>query len=169
MVEDHREIGDQGVWTLSTAKPGNGVEHLRDGDMDTYWQSDGHLPHFLNIQFYKKMKIQDVALYMDFKRDESYTPSKVSVRIGNDFQDLDELRAVEVEEPTGWVLINLNDPATSRPYVRAFLLQIVVHTNHQNGRDSHIRQIKLYGPPSENSHKSKPLKSVEYTMFEGVR
>jgi hypothetical protein len=34
-----REVGDQDqVWSLSTAKPGNGVEQLRDGNLDTYWQ-----------------------------------------------------------------------------------------------------------------------------------
>jgi Anaphase-promoting complex, subunit 10 (APC10) len=28
--------------TISSAKPGNGVEHLRDGNTtDTFWQSDG--------------------------------------------------------------------------------------------------------------------------------
>jgi len=35
---DEREIGDQAVWSLSTAKPGNGVEQLRDDNSDTYWQ-----------------------------------------------------------------------------------------------------------------------------------
>ena len=35
---DEREIGDQAVWSLSTAKPGNGVEQLRDYNSDTYWQ-----------------------------------------------------------------------------------------------------------------------------------
>ena len=35
---DELEIGDQAVWSLSTAKPGNGVEQLRDDNTDTYWQ-----------------------------------------------------------------------------------------------------------------------------------
>lgn len=29
--EARREIGDEGVWSLSSAKPGNGVDQLRDG------------------------------------------------------------------------------------------------------------------------------------------
>lgn len=28
--ESRREIGDEAVWSLSTAKPGNGVDQLRD-------------------------------------------------------------------------------------------------------------------------------------------
>jgi anaphase-promoting complex subunit 10 len=33
-----REIGDEAVWSLSTAKPGNGVQQLRDGNLDSFWQ-----------------------------------------------------------------------------------------------------------------------------------
>ena len=36
-----REIGDLAIWTLSSAKPGNGVEQLRDKETKTFWQSDG--------------------------------------------------------------------------------------------------------------------------------
>ena len=73
---DKREIGTDAVWTLSTAKPGNGVEQLRydlfghsgfvlqshlinpmhrDNNTETYWQSDGPQPHLVNIQFHKKV------------------------------------------------------------------------------------------------------------------
>ena len=32
-----------------------GVELLRDGKEDTYWQSDGPQPHHINVQFQKKV------------------------------------------------------------------------------------------------------------------
>ncbi len=35
---DRREIGNEAVWTLSSAKPGNGVAQLRDNNNDTFWQ-----------------------------------------------------------------------------------------------------------------------------------
>ncbi len=35
---EEREIGQMAVWSLSTAKPGNGVEQLRDDNNETYWQ-----------------------------------------------------------------------------------------------------------------------------------
>lgn len=54
MSHEEREIGDLAVWSLSTAKPGNGVEQLRDDSTDTYWQSDGPQPHLINIQFHKQ-------------------------------------------------------------------------------------------------------------------
>lgn len=57
-----REIGHLAVWTVTSAKPGNGVELLRDGNKDTYWQSDGTQPHLVDIQFQKKMHIKVCAL-----------------------------------------------------------------------------------------------------------
>ena len=83
--------GQQAVWSLSTAKPGNGVDQLRDGNLDTYWQvcarhsppamavrrcreasalaqSDGPQPHLVNIQFHKKMKVAELQLYCESAR-----------------------------------------------------------------------------------------------------
>ncbi len=39
---------------------------------------------------------------MDFKTDESYTPSKISIRVGNSFYELQEVKLIEFEEPIGW-------------------------------------------------------------------
>ena len=56
--KDVREIGHLAVWSVTSAKPGNGVELLRDDNKDTYWQSDGTQPHLVDIQFQKKMHVQ---------------------------------------------------------------------------------------------------------------
>lgn len=32
------DIGSEGVWTLSSAKMGNGIEQLRDGNLSSFWQ-----------------------------------------------------------------------------------------------------------------------------------
>ncbi len=58
LVQDaaRREISNLAVWSVTSAKPGNGVELLRDGRDDTYWQSDGTQPHLVNIQFQRKMR-----------------------------------------------------------------------------------------------------------------
>lgn len=47
-------------YAVTSAKPGNGVELLRDGRDDTYWQSDGTQPHLINIQFQKKVHVSQV-------------------------------------------------------------------------------------------------------------
>ena len=35
-----REIGDEGIWSLSSCKIGNGIEQLREDNLSTFWQSD---------------------------------------------------------------------------------------------------------------------------------
>ena len=40
-MQYHKEVGRGAVWTLSTCKQGFGVDMLRDGNIKTYWQSDG--------------------------------------------------------------------------------------------------------------------------------
>lgn len=37
-LEGLKEIGNLASWTVSTAKPGNGVEQLRDEDTNLFWQ-----------------------------------------------------------------------------------------------------------------------------------
>ena len=171
---DQREMGGLAVWSVTSAKPGNGVELLRDNSTDTYWQSDGMQPHLVNVQFQKKVKLQEIAIYVNFKNDESYTPHKLSVRVGNSYHDLREVKVVELEEPDGWVVIPLQSGAAQ--YIRMFLLQIAVLSNHQNGRDTHIRQIKVFGPTQEafqvqdvGAHPALEFKDVEFTQFSTVR
>jgi len=55
---------------------GFGVDQLRDDCTDTYWQSDGQLPHLVNIQFRRKTTVHDIFIFTDYKLDESYTPSR---------------------------------------------------------------------------------------------
>lgn len=147
-----REIGHEAQWTLSSAKMGNGVQQLRDGDLDTFWQSDGQQPHVVNVQFHKVMKIQAIALYLDISRDDSYTPQKLSIRIGSGPADTHEVAVVDCKDPQGWVLVNLpvgapNSPmSSSEQFLRGRLVQILILASHQNGRDTHIRQVKIYGP-----------------------
>ncbi|XP_064543297.1 anaphase-promoting complex subunit 10 [Drosophila montana] len=139
-----REVGSQAVWSLSSCKPGFGVERLRDNIMDTYWQSDGQLPHLVNIQFHKRTNISQIYIYTDYKLDESYTPSRISIRSGTNFNDLQELQVIDLTEPNGWVQIPIKDGNVKS--LRTFMLQIAVISNHQNGRDTHMRQIRVHAP-----------------------
>ncbi|KAK7874494.1 hypothetical protein R5R35_001577 [Gryllus longicercus] len=139
-----REVGSQAIWSLSSCKPGFGVDQLRDDCMDTYWQSDGQLPHLVNIQFRRKTTVSDIYIFTDYKLDESYTPSRISIRAGTHFNDLQEVEVIDLNEPTGWVHIPIKD-IHEKP-IRTFMIQIAVISNHQNGRDTHMRQIKIHSP-----------------------
>ena len=170
-----REVGGEAVWSLSTAKPGNGVEQVRDNNVDTYWQSDGGQPHLINIQFHKKMSLCEVAFYLDYQLDESYTPKRFSVRAGSTFHDLVEVSTCDLNEPQGWVSIPLSathgakGDEGAKP-LRAFFLQICVASMHQNGRDTHIRQVKVFGPrQSIVTGDAANFSTVEFSQFSVLR
>ncbi|OQS04911.1 anaphase-promoting complex subunit 10 [Thraustotheca clavata] len=172
-----REVGDEAVWSLSTAKPGNGVYQLRDDNLDTYWQSDGVQPHLINIQFAKKMTVQEIAMYLDHKLDESYTPRKISIRAGSTFHDLVEIKTQTIVEPMGWITIQLMQPpshianAGSEKPLRTFFLQIAVMGMHQNGRDTHIRQVKVFAPRQSHLFGADipEPSSIEFSSFATIR
>ncbi|KJH46994.1 Anaphase-promoting complex, subunit 10 [Dictyocaulus viviparus] len=141
-----RDISFQAVWTVSSCKSeGNGVHELLHDSVEKYWQSDGPQPHTVTIEFPKKTDICFVMMYLDFKNDESYTPSKIIVYMGSSLVHLDDGVPVEFNEPTGWQVIDLRSRRTNRPS-RAMMIQLQVVHNHQNGRDTHIRHIRVLGP-----------------------
>jgi anaphase-promoting complex subunit 10 len=159
-----REIGREALcWQLSSAKPGNGVEQIRDQSTDTYWQSDGITqPHLIQVHFARRVAISHVCLYLDYNLDESYTPKTIAIQCGMTTQDLvpaiAEGSTIEVNEPIGWVIIPVTSPPdpldemggdddanVPRRIVRTHLLQIEICNMHQNGRDTHVRQGALSG------------------------
>jgi anaphase-promoting complex subunit 10 len=104
-----REIGREALcWQLSSAKPGNGVEQIRDQSTDTYWQSDGvSQPHSIQVHFGRRVALSHVCLYLDYNLDESYTPKHLSIQVGMTTQDLVPAiypvnTVVELNEPVGW-------------------------------------------------------------------
>ncbi len=68
---------------------------------------------------------------------------------------------MDFEEPSGWTVIqlgepislpdtqvqpdNANLPADCMTPLHAFFLQLAILANHQNGRDTHVRMVKVYG------------------------
>ncbi|KAI9783124.1 MAG: anaphase promoting complex subunit doc1 [Geoglossum umbratile] len=154
-----KEIGNLASWTVSTAKPGCGVEALRDEDVNLFWQSDGPQPHLLNIHFFKRVSIVAIRLYLDWENDESYTPTKMSLLAGTGYHDLVEFVELAFEQPRGWINIDLSgvggaaDGAASvrgrgagaaGAVLRAWLVQVRVSENHQNGKDTHVRGLQIF-------------------------
>lgn len=59
------------------------------------------------------------------------------------------MEQIELMEPSGWIVIPLR--TINNKLVRTFMVQIAVLCNHQNGRDTHLRQIKIRSPEDANS------------------
>jgi anaphase-promoting complex subunit 10 len=141
-----KEISEEAAWQLSSAKPSNGVSQLRDNNLSTFWQSDGPQPHQVSVLFHKKTKVECIAFFVDFKEDESYTPSELSIRIGSGFNATRQVVLFELKEPSGWVVVPLVSFEEAQAHCKTHILQFCVLNSHQNGRDTHIRQMKVFGP-----------------------
>lgn len=61
----------------------------------------------------RRTTVKMLCIYADYKSDESYTPSKISVRVGNNFHNLQEIRVrslgnIVIQILLGTILSSLN-------------------------------------------------------------
>ena len=83
----------------------------------------------------------------------------------------------ELNEPSGWVTIlpppdAEGAPDAIGPAMRStYFVQVAVLANHQNGRDTHIRQIKIFTPRRQmGEHMCLPdFNTVQFQQFACVR
>ncbi|KAF5676311.1 anaphase-promoting complex subunit 10 [Fusarium heterosporum] len=141
-----KEISNLARFTVSSHKPGNGVEQLKSDDLKHFWQSDGPQPHKLTMYFTKRVGIRDIRFYVDFNEDESYTPTKVAFKAGTSENNLIEFATMALENPSGWQQVPIagagGDPDGNT--LVAWVVQMQILENHQNGKDTHLRGIKIY-------------------------
>lgn len=110
-----REISTLASWTVSSSKPGCSIPQLRHPSTSLFWQSDGPQPHYLNIHFFKLVRIVGLRLYLDFEADESYTPTRIVLLAGSGMNDLVEWGEMKLENPRGWIWADfegVRDPET---------------------------------------------------------
>ncbi|KAG8999203.1 anaphase promoting complex subunit doc1 [Tulasnella sp. JGI-2019a] len=171
------DIGNLANWTVSSCKYGFNVSCLRDNDPNTYWQSDGPQPHYVTLQFQKKIAVQRLAIYLNFDADDSYTPTKLLIRAGTGLHDLQDIKSVSMEQPRGWIQFDVgsepeggDDSERMKPLFM-YVLQVVIAANHQNGKDTHVRGLAVLGPKElpYSDEERIPFKSVLFKMHEFVR
>ncbi|KAK9480631.1 anaphase-promoting complex, subunit 10-domain-containing protein [Lipomyces japonicus] len=145
-----RDIGNQATWKLSTWKPGFGLHALLSESTDLYWQSDAPQPHHVDIHFGKRVEIAKILLFLDYTRDESYTPSKIAVFAGSGYHELHQVLVLSLEEPTGWIDISLAAGQANHKFLKTFLVRLTILQNHQTGKDTHVRAIKVMSPDRQS-------------------
>lgn len=169
------DIGHIAKWSVSSYKFGFGPECLRDGDPATFWHSDGPQPHFITIEFPRKVAIQKISIYLRWSQDDSYTPSTLAIRAGTGSSDLQDVRMATLEKPDGWITFDvsseLDDDATSFKPVHAYVLQVIVVANHMSGKDTHIRGLRILGPIEDRTVDDDPFPFVSpaFKMYECLR
>jgi anaphase-promoting complex subunit 10 len=131
----------------------------------------------MSMQFPKRAAISFVCVYLDHKIDESYTPKKITIRTGTTTHDLNDIISIELNEPTGWVIINLNKqpdsagsdnaaPGCEEP-LKTHFLQLKIMSMHAGGKDTHVRQIKAFGPRATTFEGS--FSTIEMRQYASIR
>ncbi|KAI9189088.1 hypothetical protein H9P43_000516 [Blastocladiella emersonii ATCC 22665] len=137
-------IGSLAIWSTSSSKAGSDLEGLMSEDIETFWQSEGALPHTIMLRFPRPVLVCQVSLLLSHPLDDSFTPEIVMLRAGFSVHGLEDLREEVFQYPDGWVHLSAwIDPQTP---VQCTVLQICIHSNHNNGLDSHVRGLKVFGP-----------------------
>ncbi|TFK70280.1 anaphase-promoting complex, subunit 10 [Pluteus cervinus] len=170
------DISSQAKWSVSSYKFGFGAECLRDGDPDTFWHSDGPQPHFVTIEFSRKVAVQKISIYLSFLQDDSYTPSTLAVRAGTGPSDLQDIRVVNLERPNGWITFDvsteLNEDGDGWNPIYAYVIQVVIAANHMSGKDTHVRGLRLLGPIQDRGvpdDEPFAFQSRNFRMYERIR
>ncbi|CAO3590899.1 unnamed protein product [Absidia cylindrospora] len=169
-----REIAEhEAIWAVSTYRPDWGVEKMRDNNPLTYWQSDcqnPRSPHTVDIYFRQATFIKQISIFYDFYQDESYSPKEISIRGGTTYRDLHEIAKITCEESVRWQNVDLS--SLLKEPLRVFQLQIAILSTYMNGKDVHIRQIKVYSLPlpylQETSETDGELK-IHPIKYKGLR
>ncbi|AQZ16872.1 DOC1 (YGL240W) [Zygosaccharomyces parabailii] len=132
-------------WKPSSYKVGNPIDHALDDNPESFWQSDGIQPHQLDISFSKRMDIVMMALYFSLIADESYTPRLVKIYVGHSPSDALFYKTLEVRNVNGWVALTFEDNRSSDSLLKCQFIRIVFPVNHENGKDTHLRGIRVFG------------------------
>lgn len=149
------DISHIGRWRLSSYKGELGLSALLENDPTTFWQSDGDLPHFVEIQFSKLVDISLVCIFTDISLDDSYTPQRIHVYAGFGRHKLVKVQSYELSHPAGWsyMMLDQQGPTKDRP-VQCTLLRVEFTKNFSNGKDLHLRGLRIVGPRPRNLNKS---------------
>lgn len=99
------------------------------------------------MKFTRQVEIRALRFYVDYTQDESYTPTKILWYAGTSEHNLIQFATSTLVSPSGWQEVGITgsgggDDGNS---LCCFVVQMHVMENHQNGKDTHIRGVKVYG------------------------
>ena len=92
------------------------------------------------------MEIRAIRFYVDYNQDESYTPTNIIFHAGTGHHDLTQFAELPLRNPVGWQDVPLTDCGGGRDgnSLCCWIVQMHIKENHQNGKDTHIRGIKIF-------------------------
>ncbi|CEP62979.1 anaphase promoting complex subunit DOC1 LALA0_S06e08262g [Lachancea lanzarotensis] len=137
-------ITNLAFWKASSQKDGNPIVYALDDNPHNFWQSDGSQPHHVEASFSKRVEIAQLALFLSLSIDESYTPQIMKVYAGHSASDATHYKTLEVRNVNGWVALTFEDNRPQDGLLKCQYLRVDIPVNHENGKDTHLRGIRVY-------------------------
>lgn len=99
------------------------------------------------MTFVKCVEVRALRFHIDYHQDESYTPTKINWYAGTSEHDLLHFATSTLVNPAGWTDVPITGAGGGEDgnSLMAWVLQMQIVENHQNGKDTHIRGVKIYG------------------------
>lgn len=120
---------------LSTYKTGHGPDELFTENLEQFWHTDGNLPHYIEIEFPEIKRLMEIRINLGHAQDKSYIPKEIEIRCGKTRDTINSLKTVLISDKMPVVNIAVNEDCC--------FLQIIILSNHQEGRDSRVRGLAL--------------------------
>lgn len=120
---------------LSSCKRGYGLKELVSAVENEYWNTDDALPHSMHITFPELTYVHSVVLSLSYSLDESYTPERIAVHFAGKQRDF------TFSEPEGRCSLSID--------AMIYDVHIIIINNHSDGKDSHVRKLRVMTSPSE--------------------
>ena len=120
---------------LSSCKRGYGLRELVSGREGEYWNTDDTLPHAVHITFPRSTYVHTIRLVLSHSQDESYTPETIVLNYGS------VSREHKFLEPEGTIDLPVG--------AKIFDIVLVIVNNHSDGKDSHVRNLRVMAGPDE--------------------
>uniref|UniRef100_A0A2K6F960 Zinc finger ZZ-type and EF-hand domain containing 1 n=1 Tax=Propithecus coquereli TaxID=379532 RepID=A0A2K6F960_PROCO len=125
---------------IETSSNPTDVDKMTNGETSSYWQSDGSArSHWIRLKMKPDVVLRHLSIAVA-ATDQSYMPQQVTVAVGRNASDLQEVRDVHIpSNVTGYVTL-LENANISQPYV-----QINVKRCLSDGCDTRIHGLRAVG------------------------
>eukprot|EP01029_Cantina_marsupialis_P026656 TRINITY_DN721_c0_g4_i1.p1 TRINITY_DN721_c0_g4~~TRINITY_DN721_c0_g4_i1.p1 ORF type:complete len:156 (-),score=16.47 TRINITY_DN721_c0_g4_i1:222-689(-) len=132
-IEGTKDLVPKSTIITGSAEKPFCAENLADGDIDTYWQS--YEKRWIEIILSKKSLVSNILMFVDVESDDSYSPKKFSIEVGNDTCSLEKIEMFSVSECCGWIVVPFNH--------RSRVIRITFDEMYCDGADVRVRGLKI--------------------------
>ena len=163
-----KDITMDAEWESSSHRQGFDIESLLNKDINSSWQSNGFLPHIIDVKFGKITRLNNIMMFFSNSQNSSYAPFHIKIYGGTNELDLVLLKDFGIKRVEGFINFfffssNIKNKVITEdnqkfknihgllkngyvynPPIEVKYLKIFIFSNKHRGKDSKLESIRLY-------------------------